>query len=145
MRLDTTTPSRPHPVHPHAAVVAGLVNDGSALAVARAALAEAQERGGRITFVQVVAPGLGAEERADANEGTFHAAMVVLRGHPQVHSTFEVVMGDVAQTLVNRSRDAGILIVGEDDPASRAGVARYCQEHADCEVRTVTADAPEPL
>ena len=158
MILDTRTTARPHPgqsahpvqpvrsvrtahpaqsVRPVAAVVAGLVNDGSALGVARLALAEAVERGGRIRFVQVVPPGLGADERADADEGTFHAAMVALRAHPRVRSSFEVVVGDVSETLVEHSREAGVLIVGQDDPGSAARVADYCREHADCEVRVV--------
>jgi nucleotide-binding universal stress UspA family protein len=156
MSLDTRNAARPHPgqpvrpaqsvqpVHPVppvrrvAAVVAGLVNDGSALGVARVALAEAVERGGRIRFVQVVPPGLGADERADADEGTFHAAMVALRAHPRVRSSFEVVVGDVAQTLVEHSREAGVLIVGQDDPGAATRVADYCREHADCEVRVVS-------
>ncbi len=125
------------PVRPLAAVVAGLVNDGSALGVARAALDEAVRRGGRIRFVQVVPEGLGADARADADEGTFHAAMVALRAHPRVRSSFEVVVGDVAETLVAHSRDAGVLIVGKDDPASTVRVADYCREHADCEVKVV--------
>jgi nucleotide-binding universal stress UspA family protein len=152
MILDTRTTARSHPgqpghpvrpthplgpVRPVAAVVAGLVNDGSALGVARVALAEAMERGGRIRFVQVVPPGLGADERADADEGTFHAAMVALRAHPRVRSSFEVVVGDVAQTLVEHSREAGVLIVGQDDPGAATRVADYCREHADCEVRVV--------
>ena len=152
MSLDTRNAARPHagqpvrpaqsvhavlPVRPVAAVVAGLVNDGSALGVARVALAEAVERGGSIRFVQVVPPGLGADERADADEGTFHDAMVALRAHPRVRSSFEVVVGDVAQTLVEHSREAGVLVVGTDDPGSSARVADYCREHADCEVRVV--------
>lgn len=140
MSLDTrnTACLQPvQPVRPVAAVVAGLVNDGSALGVARVALAEAVERGGRIRFVQVVPAGLGADERAKADEGTFHAAMVALRAHPRVRSSFEAVVGDVAATLVEHSREAGVLVVGKDDPASAARVADYCQEHADCEVRVV--------
>ena len=141
MSLDTrNTPqpsSRSSPSVPVAAVVAGLVNDGSALGVARVALAEAVERGGRIRFVQVVPAGLGADERAEADEGTFHAAMVALRAHPRVRSSFEVVVGDVAETLVAHSREAGVLVVGKDDPASTVRVADYCREHADCEVQVV--------
>jgi nucleotide-binding universal stress UspA family protein len=127
----------PRPVHPVAVVVAGLVNDGSALRVAGVAIAEALERGGRIRFVQVVPAGLGADQRAEADEGTLHAAMVALRAHPRVRSSFEVVVGDVGQTLVAYSREAGVLVVGKDDPAGAARVADYCQEHADCEVRVV--------
>jgi hypothetical protein len=48
-----------------------------------------------------------------------------------------VVVGDVAETLVAHSRDAGVLIVGKDDPASTVRVADYCREHADCEVKVV--------
>jgi hypothetical protein len=39
--------------------------------------------------------------------------------------------------LVEHSREAGVLVVGKGDPASAAGVADYCREHADCEVRVV--------
>ena len=143
MSLDTRHAARLQPVQPIqlvrpvASVVAGLGNDGSALGVARVALAEAVDRGGHIRFIQVVPAGLGADERAEADEGTFHAAMVALRAHPRVRSSFEVVVGDVAQTLVEHSRDAGVLVVGKDDPASAPGVAGYCREHADCEVRVV--------
>jgi hypothetical protein len=118
--------------------VAGLVNDGSAYAVARAAAREASQRGSRVKFVQVAAPGMTPEERDDLDRCTFRAALRALKGLQRVPCTFEVVDGDAGPALVERSVGAGLLVVGRDAPAAARPVARHCLEHATCDVLTVS-------
>jgi len=95
--------------------VAGLLNDGRAEAVARVAVAEAQRRGARLRFVQVVDQDVTPEERADADQATFRAAVRALRGYRGIPCRFEVVTGDPTDTLVDLARSAAALIVGADD------------------------------
>jgi hypothetical protein len=123
-----------------AEVIAGLVNDGSALPVARAAVHEAATRHCAVRFVQVVGVDLDAEARTEADAATFQAALTALRGHPRLRCTFEVVSGSPGRKLVERSRRAAVLVVGDDDPGSGASVAAYCQRHAACVVQLV----PQP-
>jgi hypothetical protein len=118
-------------------VVAGLVNDGSAYAVARAAVREASQRGSRVKFVQVAAPGMTPEERDDLDRCTFRAALRALKGLQRVPCTFEVVVGDAGPALVERSVGAGLLVVGRDARAAAPAVARHCLDHARCDVLTV--------
>jgi hypothetical protein len=118
-------------------VVAGLVNNGAAGAVARAAVREAARRGSRVRFIQVLPVGLTEEERADADRGTFRAALQAMRGQSRVPCSFEVLEGDAGQILVNRSRGASVLVLGRDLPDAVAPVAGYCHMHAACDVLTV--------
>ena len=118
-------------------VVAGLVNDGSAYAVARAAAHEAARRGSRVKFVQVAPPGITDEERDELDHATFKAALRALKGLQRVPCTFEVVDGDAGPALVERSAGAGLLVVGRDAPTDGRDVARHCQAHAACDVLTV--------
>jgi hypothetical protein len=74
-------------------VVAGLVNGGSAYAVARAAVEAAVARGARVRFVQVPPPGLDVEERHDADRTTFREALRAMHGLPKVACSFELVDG----------------------------------------------------
>lgn len=121
-------------------VVAGLVNDGSAYAVARAAAREAARRGSRVKFVQVAAVGMTAEERNDLDHATFRAALQALKGLQRVPCTFEVVDGDAGPALVERSIGAGLLVVGRDAAAGDRDVAQHCQAHARCDVLTVATE-----
>jgi hypothetical protein len=118
-------------------VVAGLVNDGSAFTVARAAAREAAHRGSRVKFVQVAASGSTTEERADLDRATFRAALRALKGLQRVPCTFEVVEGDAGTVLVERSQRAGLLVVGRDSATAERPVAQHCQAHAACDVLTV--------
>lgn len=118
-------------------VVAGLVHNGSAEAVARAAVREAVRRGSRVRFVQVLPMGLSEDERADADRGTFRAALRALRGQSRVPCSFEVLEGEAGRILCERSHQAAILVVGRDLPDAADHVASYCQDHADCDVLTV--------
>lgn len=118
-------------------VVAGLVNDGSAFAVARTAAREAAHRGARVLFLQVAPAGLTPEERGDVDRATFRAALQGLRGLPRIGCTFEVVDGEAAKVLVERSRHATLLVVGRDLPVAEHDVARTCQRDASCDVLTV--------
>jgi hypothetical protein len=138
MTTSETAPRQLRPPTPHLDdVVAGLVNNGVAGAVARAAVREAARRGSRVRFVQVLPVGLTEEERADADRETFRVALRALRGQSRVPCSFEVLEGDPAKILVDRSRRASILVVGRDTPDSADHIAGYCQEHAECDVLTV--------
>jgi nucleotide-binding universal stress UspA family protein len=119
-------------------VVAGLQNDGSAYAVARAAAREAAQRGSRVKFVQVAGEGVAPEERDELDRSTFRAALQALKGLHRVPCTFEVVDGDPGPALVARSADAGLLVVGRDRLDGGRGVALHCQRHASCDVLTIT-------
>lgn len=118
-------------------IVAGLVNDGSAFPVARAAVIEAVRRAGRVRFVQVTEPGLDLDERDGVDRATFRSALRALKGTGGVPCTFEVVAGDPASVLVERSRSAALLVVGADRPGASHDVARCCRERACCDVLTV--------
>lgn len=118
-------------------VVAGLVNDGMATLVAGAAVREAVKRGSRVRFVQVLPAGLNAEDRAEMDVAMFGVALRALHRQRRVPCTFEVVEGDAGRRLVERSRDAAVLVVGRDAPDAVDSVGRYCQEFACCDVLTV--------
>ena len=51
--------------------------------------------------------------------------------------------GDAGQTGGERSRGAAVLGVGGDAPDAPVRVGQYCQEHAGCDVRTVSG--PEDM
>jgi hypothetical protein len=135
-----TTPGPAGTQSPHLArdVVAGLVNDGMATFVAGAAVREAVHRGSRVRFVQVLPTGLTAEDRSEMDVAMFGVALRALHRQRRVPCTFETVEGDAAQTLVERSRGAAVLVVGRDAPDAVEAVGKYCQEHAGCDVLTVT-------
>jgi hypothetical protein len=120
-------------------VVAGLVNDGSALAVARAAVAEAARLGSEVRFVQAITARLGSDDSSSADEATFRAALRALHGHSRVRCTFEAVRGDPVAVLVERSRQAALLVVGEDHPRAIVKVAEQTQLRAACAVKVVPA------
>ncbi|WP_295698534.1 hypothetical protein [Lapillicoccus sp.] len=120
-------------------VVAGLVDNGLAAAVARAAVEEATARHAKITFLHVVPDGLSSADHAVAAATMFRT---VLRangaGAVAVACTFETVSGDAAEALVDSCEDAGVLVVGADDLDVTNHVADYCTEHCACPVRVVT-------
>ncbi|MEO8517904.1 MAG: hypothetical protein ABI438_01900 [Dermatophilaceae bacterium] len=118
-------------------VVAGLVNDGMAILVARAAVHEAVQRGTRVRFVQVMPAGLSAEDRSDMDGAMFGVALRALHRQRRVPCTFETVEGDAARMLVERSTGAAVLVVGRDAPTAVVRVGQYCQEHAQCDVLTI--------
>lgn len=127
-------------------VVAGLVNDGSATAVSRAAVVEAVARRVPVRFVHIVGLTTGVADRSD-DSGLFFVALTALRGHSRLRCTFETSTGVVGRALVAASLRASILVVGEDRSEPGAWVARYCLEHARCPVRTVPrlADPGTPV
>jgi len=115
-------------------VVAGLVNDGSADAVAHAAVEEAATRRCAVRFVQV----LSVESTApDADERTFSAAMHALARHSRVRATFEVVGGDPVSVLVSRTAGASVLVLGEDRSEASPAIAAAAQRGAQCPVRLI--------
>lgn len=119
-------------------VVAGLVNDGSAASVAQAAVLEALRIGGRVVFVH-----MGTDRPADADDdaggqsATFRCALEALRRRPRPPSSFEAVRGDAVKGLVDRSRRASLLVLGEDRPAAADPVTVRCRQLAACDVLTV--------
>ena len=117
--------------------MAGLVNDGMATFVAGAAVREAVHRGSRVRFVQVLPTGLSAEDRSEMDVAMFGVALRALHQQRRVPCTFETVEGNAAQTLVERSQGAAVLVVGRDAPDAVEAVGKYCQEHAGCDVLTV--------
>jgi hypothetical protein len=123
-------------------VVAGMANDGSAAAVAAAAVRRAREVHGRVRFVQVLPETLSGDARAEVESAMFTTALRALRGSPRVQATFEAPTGDAARVLVARSRTALCLVVGADQPhADHDGaVAAYCVVHAACAVEVVATD-----
>jgi nucleotide-binding universal stress UspA family protein len=123
--------------HTTGEVIAGLVNDGSALPVARAAVREAVSRHCGVRFLQVVSADVDAEARTDADAATFQAALTALRGNPRLRCIFEVVAGTPERELVERSRRAAMLVIGDDRPEAETSVAAYCRRHAICAVQVV--------
>ncbi|MHB1475376.1 MAG: hypothetical protein ACYCV4_17490 [Dermatophilaceae bacterium] len=128
----------PQPPHHPRDVVAGLVNDGMAALVAGAAVREAVHRAARVRFVQVLPAGLSSEDRAEMDVAMFGVALRALHRQRRVPCTFETVEGEAAQMLVERSRGAAVLVVGRDAPDAAVRVGQYCQEHAGCDVLTVS-------
>ncbi|GAA4346465.1 hypothetical protein GCM10023145_04330 [Angustibacter luteus] len=118
-------------------VVAGLVNDGSAYSVARAAARQAAHRGGRVRFLQVAPRNLAEEDLEAFDRATFRSALRGLKGLNRVPCTFEVVVGDPIDVLVERSEGAALLVVGRDLPIPEHDVALGCQQRATCDVLTV--------
>ncbi len=135
------TPTKAPPPVTTGDVIAGLVNDIMALAVAGAAVSEAARRGARVRFLQVLPAGLSTEDHAAVASVLFRVALQALHGAHRVPCTFETVVGSVPETLVERSRDASLLVVGADDQNASTKVADYCKEHGQCDVLVVA----EPL
>lgn len=132
-------------------VVACMPDGPLAGAVARAAVREAVRRGARVRFLQVLRAGVGDQERAAADDRTFSAALRALREAPRVRVTFETAEGDAEAIVVDRSRQAGVLVVAGGAPTTApgrlggpggghrgaGGIAEYCRGHADCPVLVV--------
>jgi hypothetical protein len=133
-----------HPSGPE--VVAGLVNDGSAAAVAAEAVHLANLHEASIRFVQVVPTALDSFERADAETATFAAGLHALHHGRHRGATFESPVGDPGRLLVDRSAKAIALVIGEDratgpdapiGTGDAAAVSAYCVAHARCPVHVV--------
>lgn len=122
-------------------VIAGLVNNVMATAVAGAAVREAVRRGARVRFLQVLPEGLSTEDHANVASVLFKVALQSLHGAHRLPCTFETVVGLAPETLVERSRHAALLVVGADDQDASVKVAGYCEEHGECDVLVVA----EPL
>jgi hypothetical protein len=123
-----------------AEVVAVLVDDGSARAVASVAVEEAVARQAPVRFLQLVSSYHDDEGRALAEEKMFRAGLQALHGHPRTHSVFEVVRSDPTAIVRTRSRDAALVVVGVDakrDVPGGPSLANRCRNLARCPVRTV--------
>jgi hypothetical protein len=145
-------------------VVAVLLDDGSARAVASVAVKEAVQRQAPVRFLQLVSSHNDDDGRSLAEEAMFRAGLRALHGHPRTHSVFEVVRSHPAAVVRNRSRDAALVVVAVDEPVGervgkRVGKRVYesgkapgqrsladrCRSVASCPVRTVPIPAgPTP-
>ena len=145
-------------------VVAVLLDDGSARAVASVAVKEAVQRQAPVRFLQLVSSHNDDDGRSLAEEAMFRAGLRALHGHPRTHSVFEVVRSHPAAVVRNRSRDAALVVVAIDEPVGervgeRVGKRVYesgkapgqrsladrCRSVASCPVRTVPIPAgPTP-
>ena len=133
-----------YPSRQPAEVLAVLVDDGSAPAVASVAVREAVQRQSPVRFLQVISASRDDEGRAVAEESMFRAGLRALHGHPRTHSVFEVVRDHPVNVVRARSRDAALVVVGVDervsappDGAPRPSLADRCRGVASCPVRTV--------
>ncbi len=81
--------------------------------------------------------GLSTEDHADAASVPFAVALQSLHGSHRIPCTFETVVGSAPETLVERSRDAALLVVGADDQHVSVKVAEYCEKHGECDVLVV--------
>lgn len=127
-----------YPSRQPAEVLAVLVDDGSARAVASVAVQEAVARHAPVRFIQVLSPQLDDGGRSIAEETMFRDGLRALRGHPRTHTVFEVLRGHAPETIRSRSRNAELLVVGSDAQRSgRYSLARQCLNAARCPVRTV--------
>jgi hypothetical protein len=128
-------------------VVAVLVNDGSAPVVASAAVTEAVRLHAPVRFLQIVASQHNDEGRSLAEEMLFRAGLRALHGHPRTPSVFEVVRSRTAAVIRTCSRDAALLVVGDDESGSggeRCSLADICRSVATCPVRAVPVPAEPP-
>lgn len=134
-----TTSTRPRTQTCFYEVVAGVANDGSAAAVAAAAIDLAYDLGARVRFVQVLPVSLSGDARAEVSAAMFTTVLRALHGRPRVRVTFESPAGDPARVLVARSRKAVHLVVGEDQHHldGDGSVAAHCLARAACGVTIV--------
>ena len=119
--------------------------------MAQTAVQEAVERQVPVRFLEVLtAHTTDADDQSctEAEEILFRAGLHALRGHPRLHSVFEVVRGQVAAVVRQRSLGAALVVVGEDeayptepthqpDGRVRLTLAERCLAAAECPVRTV--------
>jgi nucleotide-binding universal stress UspA family protein len=129
-----------YPSRQPAEVVAVLVDDGSARAVASVAVQEAVGRDAPVRFLQVVPTYHHDEGSGLAEDRMFRAALLALHGHPRTHSVFEVVRSDPTAAVRTRSRDAALVVVGVDeerDVPEGPSLANRCRTVASCPVQTV--------
>ena len=120
-----------------AEVVVALTNDESARRVAEEGVRLAHELGASVRFVHVLPARLDAQERSDADQPTFAAAMAALRrAGPHARATFESTTGDPVQLLVARCADARLLVIGPDVEGGVVGA--LCRQHVTCPVHEVT-------
>ncbi|MCZ2860599.1 universal stress protein [Blastococcus sp. VKM Ac-2987] len=147
-------------------VVVGVDGSGPSRAALAHALVAAARRGGRVEIVTcyvvelhqlggvpVVLPDLAgtredaaARARALVDELRGDGSLAHVPGLPEVEVVVSAVPGPAAQALVDRSRDADLLVVGSRGrggarSALLGSVALHCATHAACPVVVVHAGA----
>ena len=118
-------------------IVAWLVDDGSASAVARTAFREAAHRGGWVRFVELTPANTLASSGAEHERAAFRAVLQARDGLSPVPHSFEVAAGNLPRRLLRSSRGAALLVVGRHLHAGEDELARACRHHAPCDVLTV--------
>jgi hypothetical protein len=126
-----------YPSRQPAEVLALLVDDGSAGAVASVAVQEAVARHAPVRFIQVMPPQLDDQARSIAEEAMFREGLHALRGHPRTHIVFEVLQGGAREMIRSRSRNAELLVVGDEQKSELSSLADQCLEASRCPVRKV--------
>lgn len=123
---------------PAAEVVVALSNDESARRVAEAGVRLARELGAPVRFVHVLPAKLDSQERSDADQPTFAAAMAAMRRlGPHARATFESTTGDPVELLVERCTGARLLVIGPDLEGGVVG--SLCRQRVACPVHEVAS------
>ena len=137
-----TSTAQAHGAPPAAAhgaeVVVALANDESARRVAQAGVRLAHQLGAPVRFVHVLPEQMDPDERSDAEQPTFSAAMAALRRSGRdARATFESTTGDPVDLLVARCAGARLLVIGKD--AEEGVVGASCRRRVRCPVHEVTS------
>lgn len=131
-------PPRYRRSQPTPEVVAALVDDSTAEAVARAAVRTAKRLGARVRFLQMVVDGhRDLEATAASDHRTFLAAMEALQGS-NLRGAFEVVSTDATDRLVEIGAHATRLVLWDDRAEAGASLVARCLGRGICPVQLVT-------
>jgi len=128
------------PTPDHAEVVVGILDDLGAVPLVHAALAEATARHASIRVVRVLPLGSGTPEVMNADSLAYAVTRAAGEDGVAVPSRFEIAVGDPVEVLLDRTRDATLLVVGTDRDGST--VAQRCRADAQCTVMVVEAPSP---
>ena len=134
----------PHPEasphSPHGEVVVGILDDLGAVPLVHAALAEASVRHAAVRVVRVLPAGSLQREVLAADSLAYAVTKAAWKDGIAVPSRFEVAVGDPVEVLLDRARDATLLVIGSDRDGST--VSDRCRAGARCAVMVVEdADA----
>ncbi len=124
----------------HAEVVVGILDDRGAVPLVHAALAEATARHASIRVVRVLPLGAAQHEVLSADSLAYAVTRAAGEDGVTVPSRFEVAVGDPVEVLLERTRDATLLVVGTDRDGST--VAQRCRADAQCSVLVVGGPPP---
>jgi nucleotide-binding universal stress UspA family protein len=126
-------------------IVVGIDGSGSSIDAFRWAVRQAQLTGSDVQAVMAwqypagVVPGGAQDLEAECRRALDSAIEGAFAGEPPVHLIRDVEEGEPAPTLVGRSEDAALLVVGSRGHGAFVGmligsVSEYCVTHAHCPV-----------